>query len=100
MAQLTQGTVEYLILEVEDRLNNLATLDGKGGVYSVFSDSGTPMYDEEDIQAQGLKAFCLINTSATHPQGLWPEGEYKIYLRFTLNPEIPRLGPYSFMVEA
>jgi hypothetical protein len=98
---LTQGTKEYLFVEIDDLLNVLTTLDGttpKFDVKTGSSGSGTLKYDQQAATNTGMRVNCLVDTSAAHPGGLWAAGAYRLYIYFTTAPELPKLGPFAFDV--
>jgi hypothetical protein len=93
--RLAKGTIEHVIVEVKDVLENLATLVGTSPVFSTRLEYEST-YIEQDIAASviGLKAFCLIDTT----QVGYVVGVYNLFLQFNNLPEVPRLGPMNFEV--
>jgi hypothetical protein len=92
---LPLGTIENLQVDVEDRKNNLTTLDGTGLNFSVrprFGDDMSWVIENDSASNDGLRAFCLIDTTD------WDVGEYEMYIQFDNLPEIPKLGPMHFEV--
>jgi hypothetical protein len=97
---LPQGTKEYLFLDVSDLLAQLLTLDGTTPKFDVKDQGDVLKYTQANATNVGMRMYCLIDTSAAHPQGLWAAGNYRLYVNFTTAPELPRLGPYAFTVDA
>jgi len=98
---LPQGTKEHVIVDIEDLLNNLVTLDGTTPKFDVKNEAGTLIYTQQAATNQVMRCFCLIDTDTTGPtSSLWPAGTYRLYIDFTTAPELPRLGPFPFMVDA
>jgi hypothetical protein len=94
---ITQGSKEYLLLELNDELETLTTLDGAGLTYDVQDRAGAPKYTNQAGLNVGMQARCLIDTtSGASPP--WEEGEYNLYIKFNALPEVPRLGPFKFQV--
>jgi hypothetical protein len=93
-----QGTKEYAIIDVTDKKSNLTTLDGTNPRFTVYDPTNVKWYDEEPAQNIGLTAYCLIDTSAAHPMGLWPAAEYRIDVTFDTPAEVPILAPGRFSV--
>ena len=96
-ATLTQGTKERLIIDVEDLLGNLATLDGTTPTYDVKDQAGVYKYTDAVATNVVMRLYCMIDTNLG---GLWAAGNYRLYVTFTTAPEIPVLGPYTFVVDA
>lgn len=94
---LTQGTIEYLIVEVTDELHTLADLTGTAPKFTVLDTNGVIKVNEANGTPVGMKVYCLVDTTAG---GLWTGGNYRLYLRLTTAPEVPRLGPFAFTVDA
>lgn len=95
---LAKGTVETLLVDVEDLLNNMTTLSGTGALFDVNSRGGTPMITDAAVTIdplEPLRAQCLVNTNLPT---LWPAGKYFLYIHFAFIPDAPRLGPLEFHV--
>jgi hypothetical protein len=95
-ATLPVGTKEYLIVDVDDLLNNLITLDGTNPRYDVKDPSGNLKYNQAIATNQVMRLYCIIDTALG---GLWIAGSYRLYVNFTTAPELPRLGPFQFTVD-
>jgi hypothetical protein len=93
MEEIRVGSIEVLVVDVTDKLENLTTLPPTTR-YDVFDKAGNgKMVDMIPVIA-GMRAECIIDTSA----GTWTPGYYFLYLRFSSNLEFPRLGPLEFKV--
>lgn len=95
---LTRGTVETLLVDVEDFLENMLTLVGTGPLFSVKARAGTPMITDSAVTidpAEPLRAQCLVNTNVPT---LWPAGKYYLSLKFAFVPDAPILGGMEFHV--
>ena len=97
--EITIGSIETLVVDVDDFFDNLISLDGIGCVFDVFArDLVTPKMQNVAITVTApnfMRARCLVNTTLG---GLWTAGKYALYLRFPANPDTPRLGPLWFQV--
>lgn len=98
--KLPQGTKEYLILDVADKLANLTSLDGTNPRFDVKDNANVFKYTAQPASNVGMELYCLVDTSAAHPGGLWAGGIYRLYVNFDTPAEIPRLGPFEFTVDA
>ncbi len=94
---LPQGTKEYIVVDVDDELNNLVTLAGTSPQYRVLKPNDTEQLTWTTAVDQVMKLFCMIDTNTPL---LWAGDTYRLYCRFTTAPELPVLGPYEFEVEA
>lgn len=96
--QLVQGTKEYLIVDMTDKLANLLSLDATNPRFTVYNPANVKMYDEEPASNVGMTAYCLVDTSSAHPSGLWPPAEYRLSLHFDTPAESPVVEPGRFTV--
>lgn len=95
---LVQGTKEYLIIDVTDKKGGLTSLDATNPRFTVYDSLDVKWYDEEPASNIGMSAYCLVDTSAAHPLGLWPDGEYRIDVVFDTPSEEPILAAGRFTV--
>lgn len=95
MERLPLNSKEYLIVNVTDRLKTLTSLDGVTLTYDVTDNEGTSVIDNQPASSSGMKAYCLIDTTSPTE---WIPDEYELYLRISLPPENPILGPFAFKV--
>lgn len=95
---LVQGTKEYLIIDVVDKKGALASLDATNPRFTVYDSFDVKYYDEQTASNIGMTAYCLVDTSAAHPMGLWPAGEYRIDVIFDTPAEEPILAAGRFTV--
>jgi hypothetical protein len=92
---LTVGTKEYLPIQVRNILGSVTTLDGTGLTYDLYHDdeAETVVLTAQPASNDGMVALPLIDCT-----GL-TEGDYKVFIKFTALPEVPRLGPFYFRVD-
>lgn len=98
MLDIKVGSIETVMVDVNDSLDNLITLVGTGAVYTVQDKSGNIKMNNQNVIVQApdlMVARCLIDTTAG---GNWSPGHYFLYIRFTASPDSPRLGPLEFKV--
>lgn len=97
MRRLTQGSIEFLVVDVEDQLENVNTLDGTSPTYTIIEEAGGAIkVNNQPANNDGMSVYGLADT--TQPT-LWEPGLYKMYVGFTIGPETPRLGPFKFRVD-
>ena len=94
---LPQGTKEYVIVNVDDTLDNLVTLAGTTPQYRVLTAAGVEKIAWTTAVDVVMKLYCMIDTQSG---GLWPADTYRLYCRFTTAPELPWLGPFEIEVDA
>lgn len=95
MIELTQGTIETVVVDLTDRLGNLSTLDGSNLRFDVKDRAGAFKVNNASAPNNGMRALPLIDTTLG---GVWPSGEYRLYLRFNAPNDTPVIGPIPFQV--
>jgi len=98
---ITRGTKEILPVDVDDSTDQVTTLVGATGLQFDVKMADTPFtsfYSNQAASATDMRISCLVDTSAAHPNGLWPAGHYEHYIEFTLASEAVRLGPIDIYV--
>lgn len=95
METLTKGTKEYLPIKVRNILGSFTTLDGTGLQFDLYKDdlAETAVLTAQPTSNDGMTALPLIDTTTLD------EGDYKVFIKFTALPEVPRLGPFKFRVD-
>jgi hypothetical protein len=91
---LNSGSIEYIILDVKDRLKLLTDLSVASPTFTVLAPDATYPYTDESAVVDGMKVKCLIDTTDLD------EGRYKLWVKFNASPETPVLGPIEFYVDA
>lgn len=92
MERLTVGTVEYMRVHVEDRSQQISELPASL-TYDVKAPDDTFKYNAQAGNRIGMTAYCLLDTTG------WAVGQYRLYVRFPVSPELPLLGPLPFLVD-
>jgi hypothetical protein len=95
MIDIKVGSTETLLVDVDDALNNLTNLATAIPRFDVYASDGTQKINSGVPTIDPLRpltAQCLVNTTG------WMPGRYSLYMRFTFNADVPRLGPLEFMV--
>jgi hypothetical protein len=91
---LNKGTIELLPVDITDKLGTITDLASYDVDYRVTDESEiTDIIAWTPVNSKDLmRVFPLIDTTV----GVWPEGTYKLYVRPTIPPEAPILGPMEF----
>jgi len=94
MLDIKIGSTETLLVDVTDSLGNLTDLSTTNPRYDVIAHDGTVKINNASVVVgtDKMLAQCPVNTTG------WNPGRYNLYIRFTFNPDAPRLGPFEFKV--
>jgi len=90
------GSVEYLLVHIGDRLDNVTALLPLAPTFSVYAPDDTPKQVNVAADTDGMTAKCLIDTTVG---GVWASNTYRLYLKLNAGSEVPILGPVEFNVE-
>jgi hypothetical protein len=100
VAQGTKETFQVLIVDREATVTSLAASVPKFDVMDsldVFKYGTSPgtYAGAQAATAAGMVISCLVDTNNG---GTWAEGEYRLFVWFTISSEVIRKGPYFFDV--
>lgn len=90
--RINKGSIETMVIEVIDVLQNLPTLP-VGTRYHVFDTDGNSEQANLIPTIDGLTAQCVIDSTSLAID------DYDLFLVFSAPPDTPRLGPYRFRVQ-
>lgn len=91
MDTLNVGTIETLSVELTDRIGSITDLSIYAVDFQVLKEDETSQLAWTAVAAVvGMRADCLLDTTG------WAEGTYKLYIRPTIGPERPIIGPFEF----
>lgn len=101
IGSIPKGSKEHVRVELADASGAVTDLSGASPKFDVQEPDGS--YAQGDgtyanavaASASGLIITCLVDTTdADYVVG----SEYKLYVWFSVGSEIPRKGPYPFLV--
>lgn len=96
--QIALGTKQYLLVEVTDIAAQITDLASRSPKYTVQDDANNYGYNDVAGSAVEMTVYNLIDTTVD-PAGAftWTAGaHYRLWVKFTISPEIPYLGPFDF----
>lgn len=92
MDTLNKGTKEIASVLLTDRLDSGAVISSADFKVALEDETVVVVDWTPVANISGLRLDCLIDTSA------WVEGIYKLYVRPSVPPEQPIVGPFEFGV--
>src|SRR5512134_3452 len=110
MIRLAPGTKENLGFKLTDILPStdaITTLVGLTPTFDIVraDEAETPVITGQAASistGDPMLALCFIDTTLTGGvpvAPLFPEGKYWLFFKYTNSPEVPRLGPFPFLVD-
>lgn len=95
MLHVNKNSVEMLPVLVSDRLGGISTLDSYTKQFRITDVEENELVTWTTCTNDGMTALPLIDTT-----GSWAVdgGTFKLYIKITITPEIPILGPIEFEV--
>lgn len=99
-ARVTNGSIENIEIDVTDVSGAVTDLSASSPHFDVWDDTTGHFVNDAVAVASGMVVHCLINTTTGNPVGggAWPVQHYKVYVKFTIGAETPRLGPFDLYV--
>lgn len=92
---VTKGTKENVRVTYEDRSGLIATLAGSGPTFDVLDAADAAKVTAGSASASGMVITLLLDTTVG---GVWAEGEYRLFVQFTVGAQVIRKGPYFFTI--
>lgn len=91
MDTLNKGTKEIASVLLTDRLDSVTSIASAD--FKVVTEDETTVVDWAAVEnIDGMRVDCLLDTTT------WNEGIYKLYVRPSVPPEQPIIGPFEFGV--
>jgi hypothetical protein len=95
--ELPKGTIEHLIVQVKDRLNNVTDLSLLTPLFDVRKRGASSYIVQGAVPTiLDMTLYCLVDTTVAD----YVSGTYELFVYFDNTPELPRLGPFEFEVNA
>lgn len=95
LGAIVPGTKETARVTIDDLSDLVSDLSASGPTFTVKNEAGTNIVTDSAATASGLVISCLVDTTVG---GIWPEGEYRLFVKFTVGSEVVIKGPHYFMV--
>jgi hypothetical protein len=92
---IAKGTDEFVRIEFVDRAELITDLSGSGPTFDVIDSNDVFKVTGGSATASGLIITVPLDTTAG---GIWAEGEYRLFVKFTVGSEVIRKGPYYFTI--
>jgi hypothetical protein len=92
---LAKGTKENVHIDLIDRTGVVTDLSGSGPNFDVVDQNEVFKVTAGSATAVGLRVTVLLDTLLG---GTWAEGEYRLFVRFTVGSQVIRKGPYYFLL--
>lgn len=95
IGQIAKGSKENIRITVTDRSNTVTDLSTSGPTFDVIDSSEVYKVTASGATASGMVITALLDTTVG---GTWAEGEYRLFVKFTVGAEVVRKGPFYFDV--
>jgi hypothetical protein len=93
--QVALGTKENIVVDVTDITGGTVTLSGTSPNFDVLNVAGTALISAVAATASVMTLLCLCDFSNTTT---FPVGDYRLFVKFTVGTEVPRLGPINIQI--
>lgn len=95
MGFVAKGTKENVHVDFVDRSDTVTTLAGSSPTFDVVDPSDVFKVTAGSATASGMRITVLLDTTVG---GVWAEGEYRLFVKFTVGSQVIRKGPYYFII--
>lgn len=93
---ISKGSKENIHVDFVDRSGTVTTLMGSGPTFDVIDSSDVFKVTAGSATAPGgMRITVLLDTTVG---GVWAEGEYRLFVKFTVGSQVIRKGPYFFTI--
>jgi len=92
---ISKGSKENIRVTMTDRSGTVTDLTGSGPTFDVLDAADVFKVTAGSASASGLIISVLLDTTVG---GVWAEGEYRLFVKFTVGSEVVRKGPFFFTV--
>jgi len=93
---IVDGSKEYIKVEVIDNSDTpITSLSGTTPLYDTTTTAFAAVQTGATPAVSGMFLYCLIDGTLS---GYVAGDKYYLYPKFTLAPEIPKLGPIEFFI--
>ena len=92
---VSKGSKENVHVDFVDRSDTVTSLSGSGPTYDVIDESEVFKVTAGSATASGMRITVLLDTTIG---GTWAEGEYRLFVKFTVGSQVIRKGPFYFQI--
>jgi hypothetical protein len=89
------GTKENIAVDVTDITGGTTSLSGTSPNFDVLNAAGTALISAVAATASVMTLLCLCDFTNTTT---FPIGDYRLFVKFTVGTEVPRLGPVNIQI--
>jgi hypothetical protein len=98
MIRVALGTKENVAVTVTDITGGTTSLAAATPLlFDVLNAAGTALISGSTPTVNTMTLYCLCDFSNT---ATFPVGDYRLFVKFTVGTETPRLGPFNIQIVA
>lgn len=92
---IAKSSKENIHVDFIDRSGVITSLAGSGPTFDVIDSADVFKVTAGAATATGMRITVLLDTAFG---GTWAEGEYRLFVKFTVGSQVIRKGPYYFTI--
>jgi len=92
---VAKGSKENVHVDFVDRSETVTSLASSTPTFDVIDSTDTFKVTAGAATAAGMRITVLLDTTVG---GVWAEGEYRLFVKFTVSAQVIRKGPYYFQI--
>jgi hypothetical protein len=95
IGNLAKGTKENIRVTMTDRSGTVTDLSGSSPTFDVLDEADVTKVTAGSAAASGLVITVPLDTTVG---GVWDNGEYRLFVKYTVGSEVVRKGPFYFTI--
>ena len=95
IGSLAQGPKENIRVRVTDASELVTDLTSSGPTFTVKDSADVAKVTDAAATASGMVITVPLDTTVG---GVWDEGEYRLFVKYTVGSEVIIKGPHYFMI--
>lgn len=92
---IAKGSKENIHVDFIDRSGTVTNLSSSSPTFDVIDSADVFKVTAGSASASGMRITVLLDTTVG---GTWAEGEYRLFVKFTVSSQVIRKGPYFFTI--
>lgn len=92
---VSKGSKENVHVDFVDRSGAVTSLSGSGPTFDVIDSADVFKVTAGSATATGMRITVLLDTTFG---STWAEGDYRLFVKFTVGSQVIRKGPYYFTI--
>lgn len=95
IGNIAKGSKENIRVTMTDRSGTVTDLSSSSPTFDVLDENNVAKVTAGSATASGLVITVPLDTNAG---GVWDNGEYRLFVKYSVGSEVVRKGPFYFTI--